>query len=305
MKKNWTPDDIPSLKGKVIIITGANSGLGLASAKALAQNGAEVVLACRSEERGAAALKEVEALQTAPARLMLLDLGILESVQAFAENFKANYEQLDVLMNNAGIMATPYGITQDGFEKQIGVNHLGHFALTGHLLSVLLNTSDSRIVNVSSLAARNGQMDIASFRESANYQPWKAYGQSKLANLMFTLELNRRLPEGQTIAVAAHPGGASTNLGRNVKTNPVLQFIAEKVLLPLLPSADQNARPQLYAAVGGEAEADHYYGPAKWGEVAGPPKRVALPPSIGQPAEWSALWVASEELTGVSYLSNR
>lgn len=305
MKKNWTPDDIPSLKGKVIIITGANSGLGLASAKALAQNGAEVVLACRSEERGAAALKEVEALQTAPARLMLLDLGSLESVQAFAENFKANYEQLDVLMNNAGIMATPYGITQDGFEKQIGVNHLGHFALTGHLLSVLLNTSDSRIVNVSSLAARNGQMDIASFRESANYQPWKAYGQSKLANLMFTLELNRRLPEGQTIAVAAHPGGASTNLGRNVKTNPVLQFIAEKVLLPLLPSADQNARPQLYAAVGGEAEADHYYGPAKWGEVAGPPKRVALPPSIGQPAEWSALWVASEELTGVSYLSNR
>jgi len=303
MKKNWTLSDMPNLKGKVVIITGANSGLGLASAKALARKGAEVILACRSEERGAAALKEVEAVQTTSARLMLLDLGSLESVQAFAENFKANYDQLDVLMNNAGIMATPYGTTQDGFEKQIGVNHLGHFALTGHLLPVLLGTPGSRIVNVSSLAARNGQMDISSFKDPNNYQPWKAYGQSKLANLMFTLELNRRLPEGQTIAVAAHPGGASTNLGRNVKSNAVFQFIAEKVLLPLLPTPDQNARPQLYAAVGETVESDHYYGPGKWGEIAGPPKLVDLPLSIGQPADWSALWVASEELTGVSFLS--
>lgn len=304
MKKNWTPNDMPNLKGQVIIITGANSGLGLASAKALAQNGAEVILACRSEERGAAALKEVEAVQTTPARLMLLDLGSLESVQAFAENFKANYKQLDVLLNNAGIMATPYGTTVDGFEQQIGVNHLGHFALTGYLLPILLGTSGSRIVNVSSLAARKGQIDIASFRAPGNYQPWKAYGQSKLANLMFTLELNRRLPEGQTIAVAAHPGGASTNLGRNVESNAVFQFVAEKVLLPLLPTAEQNARPQLYAAVGETVEPDHYYGPGKWGEIAGPPKRVELPPSIGQPADWSALWVASEELTGVSYPSS-
>jgi NAD(P)-dependent dehydrogenase (short-subunit alcohol dehydrogenase family) len=143
MKKNWTLTDMPNLKGKVVIITGANSGLGLASAKALAQKGAAVILACRSEERGAAALKEVEAVQATSARLMLLDLGSLESVQAFAENFKAKYDQLDVLMNNAGIMATPYGTTQDGFEKQIGVNHLGHFALTGHLLPVLLGTSGS------------------------------------------------------------------------------------------------------------------------------------------------------------------
>jgi NAD(P)-dependent dehydrogenase (short-subunit alcohol dehydrogenase family) len=167
----------------------------------------------------------------------------------------------------------------------------------------LLATSGSRIVNVSSLAARNGQIDIASFRNPVNYQPWKAYGQSKLANLMFTLELNRRLPEGKTIAVAAHPGGASTNLGRNVEGNAVLRFIADKVLLPLLPTADQNARPQLYAAVGEAVGPDHYYGPGKWGEIAGPPRRVELPRSIGQPADWSALWVASEELTGGSFLS--
>ncbi len=301
MKSKWTAEDIPDQSGKTIIVTGANSGLGLASAKALARKGAHVVMACRSQQRGEEALQEVKQIPNASAELMLLDLGSLQSVKSFAEGFLSRYDQLHVLLNNAGIMATPYGTTQDGFEKQIGVNHLGHFALTAQLLQLLLRTENSRIVNVSSLAARNGQIDPGAFRDPKNYKPWPAYNQSKLANLMFTCELNRRLQGHSTIALAAHPGGASTNLGRNLETNAVTRFLAEKILLPLLPSADQNAAPQLYAATGPDAAGGHYYGPGGIGEIGGAPKRVKMPSTLGGREEWERLWAASEELTGVKF----
>jgi len=302
MADKWTTHDIPDLHGQVIIITGANSGLGLASAKKLSQGGARVVMACRSQERGQEALEEVAAVASVPPKLMLLDLGDLASVKSFAEAFRQQYDRLDVLLNNAGIMATPYGTTTDGFEKQIGINHLGHFALTGHLLPTLLSTPESRIVNVSSLAARNGQIDPSSFQNPSDYKPWKAYGQSKLANLYFTKELERRLQGHGVLAVAAHPGGASTNLGRNVETGAVMKWIANNLLLPLLPSAEQNARPQLMAATAPHIENGGYYGPGGWGEFSGAPKRVDMPDTLGTPADWKQLWSESERLTGVSYL---
>lgn len=301
MSNAWTPRDMPDQTGKVIIITGANSGLGLASAKKLAEKGAQVIMACRSEERGREALKRVVPRAATSPRLMPLDLADLASVQQFADQFKTEYPRLDVLLNNAGIMATPYGTTKDGFEQQIGVNHLGHFALTGLLFPHLLATPDSRIVNVSSLAARNGEMRTDTFRHPDNYQPWAAYGQSKLANLMFTRQLQLRLADHDTIALAAHPGGAATNLGRNVQSNAVMTWVANNILLPLLPSADQNARPQLYAATAPEATDGAYYGPGGWGQIAGAPKQVEMPKTIGYPADWERLWTASEQLTGVAF----
>lgn len=297
MSKKWTLADMPDQSGKVAIVTGANSGLGFASANALAQKGAEVVFACRSKERGQEALRYIPVKQ---AQLMLLDLADLRSVKAFAEEFLGTYSRLDLLLNNAGIMATPYGTTADGFEKQIGVNHLGHFALTHHLLDCLKSTPDSRIVNVSSLAARNGQVNPNDFQEPEDYKPWPAYNQSKLANLMFTLELNRRLQGTDTIALAAHPGGAATNLGRHVQSGPIFRFLAENILLPLLPSAEQNAAPQLYACTAPEASGGDYYGPGGFGEISGPVKKVKMPATVGKREDWEELWRVSEKLVGVA-----
>lgn len=292
---------MPDQSGKVAIVTGANSGLGFASAKALAEKGATVVMACRSEKRGQEALQKVaKTAATAPV-LMQLDLSDLQSVQQFSAQFTRQYDQLDILMNNAGIMATPYGTTADGFEQQIGVNHLGHFALTGQLMKLLLSTPNSRIVNVSSLAARNGKLRTDSFQQPDRYEPWPAYSQSKLANLMFTLELKERLKEKSTITLAAHPGGAATNLGRNVQSGKVMKWLAEKVLLPLLPSPEQNAAPQLFAATAQDVKSGDYYGPGGWGEISGAPKQVEMPPTIGKREDWEQLWRVSEEMTGVQY----
>ncbi len=301
MQQKWKPQDMSDQSGKVMIVTGANSGLGLASARALAEKGATVIMACRSEVRGQQALEEVAKTAATAPHLLVLDLSDLQSVRRFAEQIKEQYDRLDVLLNNAGIMATPYGTTVDGFEQQIGVNHLGHFALTGRLLELLMGTPGSRVVNVSSLAARNGQVQPASFRQPENYKPWAAYSQSKLANLMFTLELRRRLAGQDTLALAAHPGGASTNLGRNVESGRVMKWLAENVLLPLLPTAEQNAAPQLYAATVEEVQAGDYYGPGGWGEISGAPKKVTMPPTIGRENDWERLWNVSEELTGVQF----
>jgi NAD(P)-dependent dehydrogenase (short-subunit alcohol dehydrogenase family) len=301
MKRKWTSEDIPDQSGKVAIVTGANSGLGFASAKALAEKGATVVLACRSEERGQEALRQMAASASTEPVFLQLDLSDLASVKQFSEQFLSQFDRLDILMNNAGIMATPYRTTTDGFEQQIGVNHLGHFALTGRLMECLLGTPESRIVNVSSLAARNSQVKPDSFREPEAYQPWAAYGQSKLANLMFTLELRDQLKDQDTIAIAAHPGGAATNLGRNVQSGKIVKWLAENILLPLLPSPEQNAAPQLLAATAAEVQNGAYYGPGGWGEINGAPKQVDFPESIGKKADWQRLWQASEALTGVEY----
>ena len=213
----WTLDNIPDLSGKIMIVTGGNSGLGYESVKALAMKGAEVVLASRSLDKGEQAKQEIlKAIPEAKIVVMELDLSDLSSVINFVTAFRKNFSKLDVLLNNAGIMMTPYFKTTDGFEAQFGTNHLGHFALTGLLSDLILSTPGSRIVNVSSGAHKSGAMDFDNlqFENGRGYTPMKAYGRSKLSNLLFTYELQRKLESARkdTISVAAHPGIAMTNL---------------------------------------------------------------------------------------------
>ncbi len=304
MQKKWTPADLPDQSGKVIIITGANSGLGFASAKVLAQAGATIIMACRDEERGAHALREIKrAVPDGDLELIPLDLASLDSIAAFAKKFSANYERLDVLLNNAGIMATPFGKTKDGFEQQFGVNHLGHFALTARLLPLLRATPQSRVVAVSSLAAHSGTINFEDLHGEKNYQPWKAYRQSKLANLMFALELNRRFQAAgaNAISVATHPGGAATNLGRHVQSGKVARFLAENIFLPLLPGPFKGARAQLYAAGAEQVPGGTYFGLDGPGQIWGYPKKIGIPAPARREKEWKKLWEVSEKLTGLSF----
>ena len=230
---HWTIENMPGLTGKTIVVTGGNSGLGYESVKAFASKGAEVVLASRSTEKGEEARTAIlKDFPEGKIEVMQLDLGDLESVRNFAAAFKKSYQKLDVLLNNAGIMMTPYFTTKDGFEGQLGTNHLGHFALTGLLLDVVLKTEGARIVNVSSGAHKNGEMDFNNlqFENSRGYAPMKAYGRSKLSNLLFTYELQRKLDAAQkdTIAAAAHPGVAMTNLARHMKGQFLLKLLTPR-----------------------------------------------------------------------------
>jgi NAD(P)-dependent dehydrogenase (short-subunit alcohol dehydrogenase family) len=222
MSENWTTEKIPDLTGKVIIVTGANSGLGFEAAKEFARKGAQTILACRSMDKAQAALDQIkQEIPEASAEIMQLDLASLASVREFAETFKSRYDRLDILVNNAGIMWVPYQKTEDGFESQFGTNHLGHFALTGLLMDLLLKTPDARVVNVSSVGHRSGTMDFDNlmFEGGKGYGRHRAYGRSKLANLLFTYELQRKFGavDADAIATAAHPGGSNTNLARYVE----------------------------------------------------------------------------------------
>ena len=195
MKNKWTAENIPDLSGKVIIVTGANSGIGFEAAKEFARNGAETILACRSIEKATKALDRLKSeIPDAKAEIIQLDLASLKSIHKFAEKFKKDYSRLDVLVNNAGIMAVPYRKTEDGFESQVGINHLGHFALTSLLYDLLASTADARVVNVSSTGHTMGKMDFDNFmyEDGEGYSRFEAYGRSKLANLLFTYELDRR-----------------------------------------------------------------------------------------------------------------
>jgi len=302
---NWTVENIPDLTGKVIIVTGGNSGLGYESVKAFAAKGAEVVLASKSTDKGEEA--RTENLKTSPGAkisVIQLDLGDLESVRNFASAFKERYQKLDVLLNNAGIMMPPYFTTKDGFEGQIGINHLGHFALTGLLMDVILKTKNSRIVNVSSGAHKNGEMDFSNlqFENGRDYSPMKAYGRSKLSNLLFTYELQRKLEAAQkeTIAAAAHPGVAKTNLGRYLQR----RFLV-RILMPLfnLMVQDQamGALPQIRACVDPGVKSGEYYGPDGRREFKGYPVIVASNDASHNSVDSAKLWEESEKLTGVTY----
>jgi NAD(P)-dependent dehydrogenase (short-subunit alcohol dehydrogenase family) len=219
MSTKWSSEQIPDQHGRTAIVTGANSGLGLVTARELARHGAHVVLACRNTAKGEHALAEIRAAAPdAQVELAVLDLSSLGSVEAFAEQYLAGHDGLDLLINNAGLMAPPRGVTADGFELQLGTNHLGHFALTGLLLDRLLHVPGSRVVTVSSNGHRAGRINFADLQSERRYSRVSAYGQSKLANLMFTYELERRLraAEAPTIALAAHPGTASTELVRHI-----------------------------------------------------------------------------------------
>jgi NAD(P)-dependent dehydrogenase (short-subunit alcohol dehydrogenase family) len=302
MTKTWTADDIGDLTGTTALITGANSGLGLESAKALAAHGAQVVLAGRDPGRLADAAQQVAG---SPLTLHL-DLADLSSVRKAAAEVSGMVERIDILMNNAGVMATPYETTVDGFERQIGTNHLGHFALTGLLLP-LLHHEGARVVNVSSGAHRMGSLDPEDLHyKQRDYSSWPAYGQSKLANLLFTAELDRRAQGAgwDLVAVAAHPGYAATNLqtsGPWYARNPLGKGFSKALNLVLAQSASAGAWPQLYAAVGEDVAGNDYFGPRGRQEMRGNPTRVGRRAEADDEALAVRLWEVSEEQTGVVY----
>jgi NAD(P)-dependent dehydrogenase (short-subunit alcohol dehydrogenase family) len=302
---HWTEDDIPDLTGRRAVITGANSGLGLAAARALVAKGASVVLACRDLAKGERALADVRAAAARGARVDLagLDLADLSSVSGFADWYAARHpEGLDVLLNNAGVMAPPRGVTTDGFELQLGTNHLGHFALTGLLLPSLLDRPGARVVTVSSGLHKVGRIDFDDLEAERRYDRWRRYGQSKLANLMFALELDRRARAAGVglVSVAAHPGYAATNLqSAGPRRHEALFMRVLNVLLA--QSAEMGALPLLHAATAPGLPGGFYIGPDGRSEARGHPRPVEPSARAKDPDIARRLWEESERLTGVVF----
>ncbi|MDQ0580879.1 oxidoreductase [Streptomyces rishiriensis] len=304
----WSAHDIPDQSGRTAVVTGANSGLGLVTARELARKGARVVLACRSETRGREAVRRLRAdVPQADVELRLLDLGDLGSVRAFADALP--YDRLDLLVNNAGVMAMPYGTTADGFETQFGVNHLGHFALTGLLLPALLATRgrspEARVVTVSSMAHLLGNIEPDDLNSERKYGRWVAYGRTKTANLLFTHELARRLAAtgAEVVAAAAHPGYAATNLqtaGPRAEGRPVAERLMALGNRVFGQPAEAGALPVLYAATAPGVRPDSFTGPslAMWRGAPAPSRRA---PWTVDDRAGERLWTASEQLTGVFY----
>lgn len=304
----WTTDDLPDQSDRTILITGANSGLGLRSAEALAAKGGRVLLACRNEQKAAAALEAVAAKATGPApEVVLLDLADLDSVAAAAEALTASLDRLDVLMDNAGVMALPSREeTKQGFEMQFGTNHLGHFALTGRLLPLLLAASAPRVVVVSSMGHRPGRIrwDDPNWTEGT-YRAWPAYFQTKLANLLFTAELSRQAAEHATalLAAAAHPGTSHTMLSTNgpARGSSIMRFGTRLSDRYFSQSDAMGALPQLYASTMPDVAPNSYYGPDGFLEQRGHPKVVGRTSRAANADDAKRLWAMSEELTGVTY----
>jgi NAD(P)-dependent dehydrogenase (short-subunit alcohol dehydrogenase family) len=297
----WTAADIPDQTGRVAVITGANTGLGYATAAALAEHGGRVVLAVRNLDKGKDAAARIAANSPhADVALQELDLTSLESIRAAADQLRSEHDRIDLLINNAGVMWTPKSTTKDGFELQFGTNHLGHFAFTGLLLDRLLPVAGSRIVTVSSVGHRiRAGIHFDDLQWERGYSRVGAYGQAKLANLLFTYELQRRLaPRGTTIAVAAHPGGSRTELTRNL---PALLERVTPLIEPLFQGADMGALPTLRAATDPGVLGGQYYGPDGFGEQRGYPKVVASSDKSHDVDVQRRLWAVSEELTGVIY----
>jgi NAD(P)-dependent dehydrogenase (short-subunit alcohol dehydrogenase family) len=293
----WTERDIPDQQGRVAVVTGANAGLGFETARALAEHGATVVLAVRDVEKG----KKAAARMSGNVTVQELDLTSLESVRAAAADLHAAYLGIDLLINNAGVMYPPRQITRDGFELQFGTNHLGHFAFTGLVLDLLLPAPDSRVVTVSSVAHRiRAAIHFDDLQGERSYSRVGAYGQSKLANLMFTYELQRRLGRhGSTIAVAAHPGLANTELMRN---SPAAVRVLSPLIGPLMSQkAEMGALPTLRAATDAAVLGGQYYGPDGRGEYRGHPHVVASSPQSYDVSVQQRLWAVSEDLTGVKF----
>lgn len=297
----WTEAQVPSQRGRIAVITGANTGLGLETARILAAHDAHVVLAVRNLDKGKEAAGRIGA--TAPGATVTvqqLDLSSLASVREAAAELKANHPTIDLLINNAGVMYTPQSRTADGFELQFGTNHLGHFALTGLLFDNIAAAPGSRIVNVSSIGHRiRARIHFDDLGLERNYNRVAAYGQSKLANLLFTYELQRRLSGRTTSALAAHPGGSATELVRHLP-GPLLR-ITEAVGPFLFQSAAMGALPTVRAATDPSAIGGQYYGPDGLGEVRGYPKVVGSSAQSHDPELASRLWTVSEELTGVTF----
>lgn len=304
-KEKWTLENMPDLKGKVFIVTGGNSGLGFESVKAFAGKGAEVILTSRSPEKGEIAKTEI--LKNHPnGKIIVMELDLMDfaSIRKFTDMFKAKYDKLDVLLNNAGIMTTPYFLTKDGLEAQNGTNHFGHYALTGQLMDLILKTPGSRVVNVSSNAHKYGKMDFENllFENGRDYTPMISYARSKLSNLLFTYELQRIFESKgiDSIAVAAHPGASRTNLGRFLENKwwfkPLFALMA-----PFTQDQAQGALPQIRASVDPDVIGGEYYGPAGFGEMKGDPVLVKSNNASHDTEDAKKLWEVSQNLTGIKY----
>jgi NAD(P)-dependent dehydrogenase (short-subunit alcohol dehydrogenase family) len=308
MNEQWTAANLPNLKGKVAVVTGANSGIGLGAARELARKGAQVVLAARNEQKGNAAVAAIRQEQPdANVELRRLDLSDLGAVRAFVAGFLQDYSTLDLLINNAGVMAIPYRKTVDGLEMQLGTNHFGHFALTGLLLDALLAAPAARIVTVSSGAHKAGKMDFNNLNwENGGYNPWRAYGRSKLANLLFAFELQRRLTRvgARAISVAAHPGYTATNLqavGPQMEQSAWKEAIMRSMNATIGQSVEMGSLPTLYAATAPDVQGGDYIGPDGWFEMRGYPRRVEAMAAAHSEADAARLWSVSEEITHVHY----
>lgn len=305
----WTADDLPDLSGKTIVITGGNSGLGYEAALALARKHATVVLACRDLDKARAAAAQIAAATpAAPAavEVMQLDLASLASVRTFAAAFQARHQTLDVLINNAGVMALPYRTTADGFEMHFGTNHLGHFALTGLLLDLLLAAEGGRVVTVSAGFYRLGRIRFDDLQWERGYRKWRAYGTSKLANLLFTFELQRRADAtgARLTSVACHPGYAATNLqaaGPKMDRSAIRESLMGIANRLFAQSAAMGALPTLYAAASADARGGDYIGPDGFAESSGHPKKVGCNARARDEDVAARLWEVSERLTDVRY----
>ena len=310
MAKAWSIEDIPDLNGRRVVITGGNSGIGLAAATALARCGADVTITSRDGARGAAALAAIRRrAPSARVECQTLDLADLASVRGFAAIIVAGGE-LDLLINNAGVMALPRRqTTRDGFEMQLGTNHLGHFALTGLLLPALATAPSARVITVSSVAHRRGEIRFSDLQLERSYTPWAAYTQSKLANLMFALELQRRLTRAGLYAasLAAHPGFAETNLAASgpMQGGAPVAGAAMQVAFRLFgQSAARGALPILMAATAPNLTGGSYIGPDGWREARGNPAPATIALAARDTGGAAELWRRSERLTGVAWLSD-
>jgi len=304
MSDKWTAGDIPDQSGRLAIVTGANSGIGRIAARELARHGAEVVVAARNVAKGEEAAAEIAAVASGPKpRVSELDLSSLESVRRFAAEHAGR--PLDLLVNNAGIMMTPRHTTSDGFELQLGTNHLGHFALTGLLLDSLQQADAARVVTVSSNEHKGGKIDFDDLQMEHDYNPRDSYQRTKLANAVFAIELDRRLRAAgsTTKSVFAHPGYSATNLQSTGPTGLMKGFLAISNRL-VAQSAERGALPILYAGTAPDVEGGAYYGPDGFGEFRGFPAKTKAIPAAYDTVTATRLWDISEELTGVRYALN-
>lgn len=302
----WTAKQIPSQAGKTVLVTGANSGIGYEAALELARHGAHVLLGCRNDAKGQAALESM--LREAPgasAEVVPLDMASLASIRTFTARFLERGIALDLLINNAGVMALPKReTTEDGFERQFGTNHLGHFALTGLLMPALLAAQAPRVITVASLAHRTGKIDFDDLQRERRYEGWDAYNASKLANILFAKELDRRAraAHSRLLSLAVHPGVSTTNIFANGPGEMSLKAILVKVLAPvLMQNEEAGALPTLYAATSLAARGGEYIGPDGFQELKGSPVVVQPRPQALNVAVGERLWTVSEQLTGVTY----
>lgn len=304
MKTTWTVEDIKDLTGKTIIVTGANSGLGFEASKIYASKGATVIMACRSLDRAETAKHKIQIeYKDADLDIMQLDLGSLKSIENFVKAFKTKYSSIDILLNNAGIMTVPYGLTEDGFELQNGVNHLGHFALTAQLFPIIKKTPQARIVNVSSVAHKSGKIDFNNYLfEKGKYKRFKSYSRSKLSNLLFTYELDRRVKEKDIDikVLVAHPGVSGTELGRYIDKHWLTKPIAW-LAYKIVQSPYAGCLPEVRASLDETALSGQYYGPKGIFEMRGKPVLTKSNKRSHDKELAKKLWDKSEKMTGITF----